>query len=76
MPSSRGSSQPRDQIQVSCIAGVFFIVSATREAMLNSLTPHNKEELGWLKCSFGFSRNILWKNPNELYGQPSSRTAI
>jgi len=31
MPSSRGSSQPRDQTQVSCIAGRFF-VWATREA--------------------------------------------
>ena len=26
IPSSRGSSQPRDQTQVSCIAGRFFIV--------------------------------------------------
>ena len=26
MPSSRGSSQPRDQIQVSCTADGFFIV--------------------------------------------------
>ena len=26
MPSSRGSSQPRDQTQVSCIAGGFFTV--------------------------------------------------
>jgi len=24
MPSSRGSSQPRDQTQISCIAGGFF----------------------------------------------------
>ena len=32
MPSSRGSSQPRDQIQVSPIAGGFFTVWATREA--------------------------------------------
>ena len=29
---SRGSSQPRDKIQVSCIAGRFFTISATREA--------------------------------------------
>ena len=28
----RGSSQPRDQIQVSCIAGGFFTSCATREA--------------------------------------------
>ena len=29
MPSSRGSSQPRDQTQVSCIAGKFFTDLAT-----------------------------------------------
>ena len=28
---SRGSSQPRDQTQVSCIAGGFFTIWATRE---------------------------------------------
>ena len=32
MPSSRGSSQPRDQTHVSCIAGGFFTSWATREA--------------------------------------------
>ena len=32
-PFSRGSSQPRDQTQVSCIAGGFFISWATREAL-------------------------------------------
>ena len=31
-PFSRGSSQPRDQTQVSRIAGRFFISWATREA--------------------------------------------
>ena len=31
-PFSRGSSQLRDKIQVSCIAGGFFISWATREA--------------------------------------------
>ena len=31
---SRGSSQPRDQTQVSCIAGRFFTIWATREALL------------------------------------------
>ena len=29
---SRGSSQPRDQTQVACIAGGFFTSWATREA--------------------------------------------
>ena len=32
MPSSRGSSQPRDQTKVSLTAGGFFTVWATREA--------------------------------------------
>ena len=32
MPSSRGSSQPRDWTQVPCVAGGFFSVWATREA--------------------------------------------
>ena len=32
---SRGSSPPRDQTQVSCIAGRFFIIWATREALFN-----------------------------------------
>ena len=31
-PSSMGSSQSRDQTQVSCIAGRFFTIWATREA--------------------------------------------
>ena len=33
MPFSRGASQPRDQTWVSCIAGRFFTVWATREAI-------------------------------------------
>ena len=32
MPTSRRFSQPRDWTQVSCIAGEFFTVWATREA--------------------------------------------
>ena len=31
---SRGSLKPRDQTQVSCIAGRFFTIWATREALL------------------------------------------
>ena len=33
MPSSRGSSQPRNQIQVSCFAGGFFIIWAIKIAL-------------------------------------------
>ena len=35
MPSSRGSSQPGDRTQFSCIAGGFFTVWATREALIS-----------------------------------------
>ena len=34
IPLSRGSSQPRDQTRVSWIAGEFFTVWATREALM------------------------------------------
>ena len=36
MPSSRGSSRPRDRIQVFSIAGRFFTIWATREAPLGA----------------------------------------
>ena len=40
MPSSRGSSQPRDRAEVSCIAGRFFTVWATREAQYICIYAH------------------------------------
>ena len=39
MPSSRGSSQPRVQTQVSCIAGRFFTLWATREVLTVTHLP-------------------------------------
>ena len=39
IPSSRASSEPRDQTQVSCIAGGFFTIWATREAQYWSAQP-------------------------------------
>ena len=44
MPSSRRSSQTIDRTQVSCIAGRFFAVSATREA-LGSVVKSQTESL-------------------------------
>ena len=40
-PFSRGSSQPRDQTQVSCITGRFFTSWATREALCIKLSHKN-----------------------------------
>ena len=42
MPFSRGSSQPRDQTQVSCIAGGFFTIWVTREALPQPGKPSAK----------------------------------
>ena len=41
IPFSRGSSQPRDQTHVSCIAGRLFTVWATREALRSWAEPEN-----------------------------------
>ena len=41
MPSSRGSSWPRDRTRVSCIVGRRFTIWATREALSTSMGPNN-----------------------------------
>ena len=43
MPSSRGSSPPRDRTQVSCIAGRFFTIWATRGAQTMLLSLHKSD---------------------------------
>ena len=43
LPSSRGSSQPRDWTWVSCIKGRFFTIWATKEARTQLLTPRALE---------------------------------
>ena len=62
MPSSRGSSQPRDQTQVFHIADRFFIIWATREPQFHlhveSQTPY--------KCTYLWSRNRLTDIENRL----------
>ena len=45
MPSSRGSSQPRDQTQVSHIAGRFFTSWATREVPFKLLNIGHKQHI-------------------------------
>ena len=51
IPFSRGSSQPRDQTQVSCIAGGFFTIWATREASVMLINPFLPQ---WSKLCFNF----------------------
>ena len=50
MPSSRESSQPRDQTQVSRIAGGFFIIWATREAQQRKRSAHSEGLRGPTGC--------------------------
>ena len=50
MPSSRESSQPRDRIQVSLIAGGFFTICATREALGVPIIEYNLACVILLEC--------------------------
>ena len=62
MPSSRGSSQPKDQTQVSCIAGGFFTILSHQES------PNNKKgekELQDLRKSLKDGTNR--KQQNDIY---------
>ena len=51
IPFSRGSSQPRDQTQVSCIAAKFLTIWATREAQRGSVI----KESTWQYRRHGFN---------------------
>ena len=74
VPFSRGSSQPRDWTQVSCIAS-----EATREVVAWPVEPQGEAHqlnrgngIGLdQNYLFRFFQNILLKNPSELVGQPS-----
>ena len=63
VPISKGSSQPRDQSQVSCIAGRFFTSWATREIPYSPPTPplhpHLSQTLLLYDTSFTTSENFI-----------------
>ena len=56
IPFSRESSQPRDPTQVSCTAGGFFTIWATREVI--RFPKLNREEIGTCSPSKTFKTNI------------------
>ena len=65
-PFSRGSSQPRDQIQVSCIAGGFFTTQPSGKPWIKLGVFHNnvrsmgeKLELFWEKYKMTENRDNL-----------------
>ena len=53
LPFSRGSSQPKDWTQVSCIAGWFFTDWATREGLKHFNTKENlfHKKSGWFSST-------------------------
>ena len=55
-PFSRGSSWPRNQTEVSCIAGGFFTSWATREAHKRS-SPYTVYQFQRVKCTFLMERS-------------------
>ena len=59
MPSSKRSSPPRDQTQVSCIAGGFFTVWATREALSLWVCKKDSADPGMLIKILWFKRGGL-----------------
>ena len=58
---SRGSSQPRDGTQVSCIAGRFFTIWATREALLVYIKVKKKN----LRERILFQTGLACPNSNQ-----------
>ena len=58
MPSSRGSSQPRDQTQVSHIAGRCFTIWATREADEDVINTVKKNRFAQRKCSSALYKQL------------------
>ena len=65
---SRGSSQPRDQTWVSCIAGRFFIIWATRE--FSSMSPMSISK--WIFSSVQFSHSVV-SNSLQPHGLQHAR---
>ena len=71
--SSRGSSQTRDQTQVSCIAGRFFTIWATREAILVVLNSYRSFTLSFFNSGTQWDPTLcqaLGEVLNPAVGRP------
>ena len=67
---SRGSSQPRDQTRVSCIAGRRFSLWATREAMADEAKSNYASTFSlYLEQVYIISTQVHW--PSSALGQES-----
>ena len=54
IPFSKGSSQPRDQTQVFCIAGRFFTNRANREAHLYDCINNDGNNIYFMKVLLNY----------------------
>ena len=63
MPSSKESSQPRNQASISCIAGWFFTHWATWEALMLSLNKFMARKFWRGKTTFQTSRWWAYPSP-------------
>ena len=63
IPFSRGSSQPRNRIRVSCMAGRFFTIWATREEL--SLSLRTDEPICRAVIETQTWRTNLWKQQGK-----------
>ena len=77
MPSSRGSSQPRDQTQVSHIAGRFFTSWDTRETLRRGILITYSQAVklvtipGYILCSAGGSSSYMCVHAQSLQSCPT-----
>ena len=60
IPFSRGSSQPRDQTQVSRIAGGFFSSCATREALVSQCPQGSHVTCGGSEIALFPNKVVFW----------------
>ena len=70
MPSSRGSSPPRDRTQVSCIASRFFTIWATKGALSD---PYHKTDCDSLRTDvFWFASESIIILSRQLFSVPQN----
>ena len=62
IPSSRVYSQPREWTQVSCIAGGFFIVWATRTLRLPRNFDSSPGKVGTPQSAITYHENLNWQD--------------
>ena len=74
IPFSKGSSQPTDWTQVSCIAGRFFTIWATRETPVYMCVYFKRQFLSnwkfwWTSVVCSIKNSLYWLNPPYCFSR-------